>query len=101
MTGPETAGLALKIHGAVWLAAAAAFYKYGDRTELFDKTLGGTQATREAIRDRIAEDLGNQLRPILRDPPVRRIRSPILTPTGNNYEEESPEITRSEPFRQA
>lgn len=101
MNAPEAAGLALKIHGAVWLAAAAAFYKYGDRTELFDKTLRGNQATREAIRDRIAEDMGNQIRPVLRDSTARRVRSPILNPSGTNYEEDAGEITRGEPFRQA
>ena len=34
MTLGEVAGLGLKVHGAVFLAAAAAYYKFGDRTDL-------------------------------------------------------------------
>ena len=67
MTLGEAAGLALKVHGAVWLAAAAAYYKYGDRTNLFEKSLQGNRSARQSILDTVASDLSKQLQPVVRD----------------------------------
>jgi hypothetical protein len=98
MTLGEAAGLALKIHGAVWLAAAAAYYKYGDRTELFEKALQGNRSARQAIRDNIATDLSKHLQPVVRN--AARVRSPVLD-AGGAYVEHATNITESEPFYQA
>lgn len=101
MTVGDAATLLLTAHGSVWIPAAAAYYKYGDRTEFFDKTLRGTQSTRETIRDRIAENLGNQLRPVIREAITTPVRAPNLNAAGTQYDEDLPEVTLGEPFRQA
>jgi hypothetical protein len=98
MTLGEAAGLALKVHGAVWLAAAAAYYKYGDRTDLFEKALQGNRSVRQAIRDNIATDLSKQLQQVVRA--ATRARSPVLDAAGG-YIEHATDITESEPFYQA
>ncbi len=67
MTIGEAAGLALKVHGAVWVAAAAAYYKYGDRTELLEKAVRGNRSARQSLRDNIATELQKQLVPVVRD----------------------------------
>src|ERR1051326_2443317 len=98
MTVGEAAGLALKVHGAAWVAAAAAYYKYGDRTELFEKALQGNRTARQAIRDNIATNLSKQLQPVVRD--AARVRSPVLD-AGGAYIEHATDVTESEPFYQA
>ncbi len=98
MTLGDAAGLALKVHGAVWLAAAAAYYKYGDRTDLFEKALQGNRSARQAIRDNIATELSKQLQQVVRD--ATRARSPVLDAAGA-YIEHATDITESEPFYQA
>lgn len=98
MTIGEAAGLALKVHGAVWLAAAAAYYKYGDRTELFEKALQGNRTARQAILDNVASDLSKQLQPVVRD--ATGSRSPVLDAAGG-YIERATDVTESESFYQA
>lgn len=98
MTLGEAASLALKVHGAVWLAAAAAYYKYGDKTALFEKALRGNRSLRQAVRDNIATDLSKQLQPVIRD--ATGVRSPLLDP-GGGYFERATDITKSELFYQS
>ena len=98
MTLSDAAGLALQVHGAVWVAAAAAYYKYGDRTNLFEKTLRGNQDLRRALRDNIATDLSKHLQTVVRD--ATHARSPVLDAAGS-YIEHATDITESEPFYQA
>ena len=98
MTLSDAAGLALKVHGAVWLAAVAAYYKYGDRTDLFEKALRGNQSLRQAVRDNIATDLSKQLQPVIRD--AICVRSPVLD-AGGDYVERVTDITKSELYYQA
>ncbi len=81
MTLTAAAALAMKVHGAVWLAAAAAYYKYGDRTNLFSRALQGNRSLRQALRDNIAADLGKQLQPVIRD--AARTRSPGIRLPGD------------------
>ena len=98
MTLSDAAGLALQVHSAIWIAAAAAYYRYGDRTNLFEKTLRGNHDLRRALRDNIATDLNKQLQPVVRD--ATRARSPVLNAAGS-YIEHATDITESEPFYQA
>lgn len=98
MTLSDAAGLALKVHGAVWLAAVAAYYKYGDRTDLFHKALRGNRSLRQVVRDNIATDLSKQLQPVIRN--ATRTTSPVLDASGT-YVEQVADITESEPFYQA
>lgn len=98
MTIGEAAGLALKVHGAVWLAAAAAYYKYGDRTELFEKALQGNRSARESILDAVAGELGKELQPVVRE--ATGARSPVLDAAGG-YIEHALDVTEGELFYQA
>ena len=98
MTLSDAVGLALKVHGGVWLAAVAAYYKYGDRTDLFDKALRGNRSLGQAVRDNVATDLSKQLQPVIRD--ATRATSPVLDAAGD-YIEHVADITNSEPFYQA
>ena len=98
MTSSEAAALALKVHGAVWLAAVAAYYKYGDRIDLFDKALRGNRRLREAVRDNVATDLSKQLQPVIRN--ATSATSPVLDVDGS-YIEHAADITESEQFYQA
>ena len=95
MTLSDVAALALKVHGAVWLAAVAAYYKYGDRTDLFSRALQGNHRLRQAVRDNIAADLSQQLQPVIRD--ATRTRFPVLDDAGA-YIEYATDITESEAF---
>lgn len=98
MTWGVAAAWALKAHGAILLAAIAAYYKYGDRTDLFEKSLSGNRSAKQAIRDNVATELGKQLQPAVRD--ATRVRSPVLD-AGGGYIEHATDITESEPFYQA
>jgi hypothetical protein len=98
MTLGETAGFALKLHGAIWLAGAAAYYKYGDRTDLFEKAARGNRNARQTLRDSIAGELGRQLSPVVRD--AARTKTPLLNPNGS-YIEQPADVTASEAFYQA
>ena len=98
MTLGNLAVLALKVHGAVWVAAAAAYYKYGDRTDLFDKALRGNRSLRQSVQDNVAIDLSNQLQPAIRE--ATRATSLVMGADGR-YIERVADITESESFYQA
>lgn len=68
MSDAEIVNLALSIHGAVLLAAIAAYYKYGDRTDLIDKSLRGTDEVLVKVRQLIADELGETLGAIFDEP---------------------------------
>jgi len=67
VTHSDLVTAALSAHGAVFLAAAAAFYKYGDRTDLQQKTLAACDSALSRIRSRVASSLADHLRPLLAD----------------------------------
>jgi hypothetical protein len=82
--------------------ACAAYYKYGDRTELFEKALKGNHRTRQAIRDHIATHLTEQLGPVLRD--SFRARPTLLDSSGTampHYGETASDVMRSDRFYEA
>lgn len=81
MTLGEIAGLGLKVHGAVFLAAAAAYYKFGDRTDLVEKSHKSNRTAKKIMRDRIASDLLEQLRPVVRT--AINVRSPLFNADGD------------------
>jgi hypothetical protein len=56
--------LALTFHASVLACAIAAYYKYGDRTEVFSKSLQGTDLVLVRIRQKITEDLTKSLKPV-------------------------------------
>ena len=64
MTFEDGTSLAFTVHGAIWIVTAAAYYRYGDRTDLFDKSLRGCRRTRRSIRDALATSLSAHLGPV-------------------------------------
>ncbi len=74
MTHAELVGVAGGIHAAILLAALAAYYKYGDRTEMYAKSLQGTDNLLRLLRQGIATELTDSLAPLLANPaPVSRV----------------------------
>lgn len=57
MSHGELVKLALSVHGSVLLATIIAFYKYGDRTELLERGLRGSDSVFAEMRRRIATEL--------------------------------------------
>lgn len=99
MTVAELTNLSLSIHGAIWVAAAVAYYKFGDRKVLFDKVPQECHRLTQALKDEITTDLRAQLRPIVRD--SNRIRTGIFKPEGDDYIEEPVDVTEGEGYYQA
>ena len=56
---------AYTVHGAILLGALAAFYKYGDRTEVVAKSLDGTKAALDSLSAYVSYDLGQVLLPLV------------------------------------
>ena len=98
MTVADATRWVLSVHGTVWVAAAAAYYKYGDRTKLFSEFPKEGRRLRQAVRDKIASELAAQLRPVVRD--SASVHSTLLSP-GGDYIEESVDITVGERYYQA
>lgn len=67
------------------LGGLGAYYKYGDRTELFDRSLRGTESALSELRRQIAAELGSRLRPVF-DNPDSVIEMGVLDPFGNPIE---------------
>ena len=61
MTHIELVNLALSIHGSVLLATIVAYFKYGERTELIDRGLRGTNGVFTEMRRRIVTELAEIL----------------------------------------
>ena len=57
----ELVNLALSIHGSVLLATIVAYFKYGERTELMERGLRGTDSVFAEMRRRIATELVDAL----------------------------------------
>lgn len=99
MTHAELLNLALSIHGAVFVGSLAAFYKYGDRTDVFAKSLAGTDSALSRIRKMISDELLTTVRECLhkKTPNLQ----PILGPDGTTYgySEKTADLLESEAFR--
>lgn len=99
MTIAEATSLALSVHGAVCLVAAAAYYKFGDRKVLFDKLPQDCRRLMRSIKDEITTDLWAQLRPIVRD--SIRAQTTTIKTKGDEYIEEPADVTEGEIYYQA
>lgn len=53
----------LTLHGALFLGAVAAWYKYGDRTDLTDKSLKGTKEALDGLEAYLGRALAEKVRP--------------------------------------
>ena len=65
MTHAELASVALGLNASLLLGAIAAYYKYGDRTEVLAKSIGGTESIVRRLRQQIVSDLIQRLRKFL------------------------------------
>ncbi len=98
MTPTDVLNAALGCHGAVFVGSATAFYKYGDRSELFSKSLAGAEAALVQMRSRIADELGRALAPLFTNPGTDP--SPILDQTGSRYVERPINPVGSEAYKE-
>jgi hypothetical protein len=99
MTPTDLLNAALGFHGAAFVGAATAYYKYGDRSELFSKSLAGTEAALVQMRSHIADELGRVLAPLFASPGTDPY--PILDPTGSRYVERPLNPVGSEAYKEA
>ena len=97
MNHQDLINLALSVHGSVLLATIVAFYKYGDRTELIEKGLRGSDSVFAEIRRRIATELVDVLKGYFESSQS----APTIT-LGNDpaYVERSNKLVQSEGFRE-
>lgn len=99
MTHAELVNLTLGIHGSVLIAAIAAYYKFGDRTEVMNRSLSGTDTAMQQIRRRLSAELIATLRPIFEPPGI--IQSVIVNPASPAYAERATHPLDSERFRES
>lgn len=85
MTADSLLTFALSFHSGLIIVALAAYYKYGDRTELFDKSLRGTDAALAETRRQIAYRLGSRLMTVF-DNPDSVIEVSLFDATGRPIE---------------
>lgn len=90
----------LSAHGAILVGVIAAFYKYGDRTEVFEKSLKGTGATLSLLRREIAFTLALRLQPVF-DNPASIIEITVLDATGNPIRQADVSPAGSESYNEA
>lgn len=97
MNHQDLINLALSVHGSVLLATIVAFYKYGDRTELIEKGLRGSDSVFAEMRRRIATELVDVLKGYFESSQS----APTIT-LGNDpaYVERSNKLVQSEGFRE-
>ncbi len=98
MTHEALTGFALGVHAALLVGVLAAYYKFGDRTEITARSLQGTEAALREIRRLIAADLAAAVREELAAPAAA---SPIivLEATKESYVERPSNPFDSERFR--
>lgn len=98
MTHEALTGFALGVHAALLVGVLAAYYKFGDRTEIIARSLQGTEAALREIRRIIAADLVSAVR---QEFTVPATVSPIivLEATKESYVERQSNPFDSERFR--
>ncbi len=87
----------LKVHGTVLGAAILAYYKFGDRTDLYSKSLSGSDSILEQVKKEISISLGDSLKRVIKE---SEIVKPILNFKGNWYREDLVIPLESEEFRE-
>lgn len=89
--------LALSIHSSVLVASIVAYYKYGDRTELIDRGLRGSDAVLTEMRRRIASELIDLLDEYFQ---ASRTTPTVTAEDDLTYAERPTNPVRSEAFRE-
>jgi len=100
MTHAELLNIALYVHGAVLLGSLAAFYKYGDRTDILAKSLAGIDSVLSKLRMLISDELLTTIKKGLSTVPTNP--QPLLGPDGKSfvYTEKAVNFLESDSFRQ-
>jgi len=96
MTYAELINVVLSFHSAILLVALTAYFKYGDRSQIFAKSLQGASAALEVIRKGITLELVGAIKPILRS--SDSVTSTILGP-DDAYFEKAIDMLDGEEFR--
>lgn len=99
MSHADLVTVILSIHGPILLGTLAAYYKYGDRTEIFTRSLQGTDDLLRKMRESLAALLEQRLDPVFRNP--GSVPSPIIDPHGDTYIERPINPVGSEQYREA
>ncbi len=99
MTHEGLVALATTAHAAVLVGALAAYYKFGDRTEVFARSLQGTDQTLRELRRLIAADLAQRLKDDLGDDST--ISAIVLEQSTEAYVERPSIVLASEKFRES
>lgn len=89
----------LKVHSAVFGAAILAYYKFGDRTDLYSKSLSGSDLVLDRLKREISISLGDSIKQVIKKSDF--IINPIINSKGNRYREELVIPLESEEFREA
>lgn len=101
MTHETMANTVWGVHGALSLVVLAAFYRYGDRSETFSKSLQGADSLLTKLRRKLSSDLADHLTPFVTTIQQKAVASPILDPHGEGYSERLPALAESEEFRES
>jgi hypothetical protein len=86
MTHTDLVNVIVAIHGALLGGAFLAYLKYGDRTEVFKRSLEGTDELLRRMRQQIVADLGERLGEVFRG--NEAAPSVIIRPDGGAYTEQ-------------
>lgn len=97
MTHEALVNAAATTHAAILVAAMAAYYKFGDRTDVLAKSLQGTENSIRDLRRRIAGELADKLRTDLT--PSSTIATLIVEPSTQSYVERPTDVFAGERYR--
>jgi hypothetical protein len=75
----------LVFHGTAAAAAATAYYRYADRSELFEKSLKGFSDTLSALKRLLSVEIEERLKPVLAT--SSSVKSLLLDTGGKPYQE--------------
>jgi len=84
-------------HAAILVAAVAAYYKFGDRTDVIAKSLQGTEDSVRELRRRIAGELAERLKADLAQSST--VSTLVVEPTVESYIERPTDIFAGERYR--
>ena len=97
MTHSTLINWALGIHGVVFVIALPIFFKYADRTNMFERSFKISLDTIQRIKERIYAELTITLKPLFGQPEGKAIKiMEILRPDGEAWTEESVRVNPQE-----
>ena len=97
MTHSSLINWALGTHGTVFIIALTSFFKYADRTTMFERSFKISMDTIQRIKERIYGELSITLRPLFDQPQGEAIKIlEILRPDGEAWTEETVGVSPQE-----